>query len=201
MAKKIFLIWESRHTLILLGYKIGDDLANLYISYIGVIKKNIMHNNVPFKNRVQRYVSESLETLFDTTAFALAVRRVIGKRITGVSEFTGKGTGLVQGDRVTILEVKASDIRGIYLMSGIEAVGNSGFKTVEFSVSPPATNAPTTLGTNGLGKSFTGGTAGAQFDAAYDSGTDTIKVYLENVSSANPPDVYGYSYKVTVFYK
>lgn len=201
MAKKIFLIWESRHTLILLGYKIGDDLANLYISYIGVIKKKIMHNNVPFKNRVQRYVSESLETLFDTTAFALAVRRVIAKRITGVSEFTGKSTGLVEGDEFTIWEGKASDIRGFYMIAGVSADDGSGTKIVEMSISPPSTNNPSSIDVRDLGKSFTGGTSGAQFDATYDPATDKITAFLSNVATPNPTKVYDLSYKVTVFYK
>ena len=160
-----------------------------------------MKNYTPYKHSVKRYISQSLDKLFGTTAYAIATRNVLRKKITGVSEFTGKGSGLIEGDTVTIFEVKASDIRGIYLLSGIEAVGNLGFKTVEFSVSPPAANAPATLGTNGLGKSFSGGTPGAVYKASYDQPTDTIRVYLENEANSNASDVYNYSYKVTVFYK
>ena len=160
-----------------------------------------MKNYTPYKHSVKRYISQSLDKLFSTTAYAIATRNVLKKKITGVSEFTGKGSGLIEGDTVTIFEVKASDIRGLYLLSGIEAVGNTGFKTVEFSVSPPAANAPATLGTNGLGKSFTGGTPGAVYKASYDQPTDTIRVYLENEANSNASDVYDYSYKVTVFYK
>ena len=160
-----------------------------------------MKNYTPYKHSVKRYISQSLDKLFGTTAFATATRKVLRKKITGVSEFTGKGSGLIEGDTVTIFEVKASDIRGIYLLSGIEAVGNLGFKTQEFSVSPPAASAPTTLGTNGLGKSNSGGTPGAVYKASYDQPTDTIRVYLENEASSNATQVYDYSYKVTVFYK
>ena len=50
------------------------------------------------------------------------------------------------------------------------------FKTVEFSVSPPSANAPATLGTNGLGKSVSGGTPNAEYKASYDQPTDTIRI-------------------------
>lgn len=160
-----------------------------------------MKNYTPYKKSVKRYITQSIDKLFGTTEFAKSTRNVLRKKTTGVSEFSGKGGGLIKGDTVTIFEVKASDIRGIYLLSGIEAVGGTGFKTVDFAVSPPSTGAPTTLGTNSLGKSFTGGTSNAKYKASYDEPTDTITVYLENETSGNANDVYDYTYKVTVFYK
>ena len=160
-----------------------------------------MKSYTPYKKSVKRYITQSIDKLFGTTEFDKSTRNVLRKKTTGVSEFTGKGSGLIEGDTVTIFEVRASDIRGIYLLSGIEAVGNLGFKTVEFSVSPPAANAPATLGTNGLGKSAAGATPNAVYKASYDEPTDTIRIYLENQASSNATQVYDYSYKMTVFYK
>ena len=160
-----------------------------------------MKSYTPYKKSVKRYITQSIDKLFGTTEFAKATRNVLRKKTTGVSEFSGKGSGLIKGDTVTILEVKASDIRGIYLVSAIEAVGGTGFKTVEFGVSPPSTNNPVTPHGNGLLKSYTGGTSAAQYKVSYDEPTDTIRLYLENEIVANVNDVYDYTYKITVFYK
>lgn len=162
-----------------------------------------MKSYTPYQKSVRRYVSQSLDKLFGTTEFAKSTRKVMGKKTTGVSEFTGKSTGLVEGDSFTFWQGKASSIRGVYVLCAINAADNTGHKTVEVSVSPPSDGQPWPGGqpVNDLGKSFSGGTASAKLDASYDEPTDTIRVYIENIVTTNPKKVYDYSYKVTVFYK
>lgn len=156
---------------------------------------------VPFRKRVQRYINESLETLFGTTEFSVAVRRLLAKSTTGVSEFTGKAGGFARGDEYTIWEGKASSVRGIYVMSAVNATTDFGFKTVQFSVSPPATTSPTAPGDNALGMSYTGGSGDAQFESSYNVDTDMLRVYFVNITTPNPAQVFDLSFKVTIFHK
>jgi hypothetical protein len=152
--------------------------------------------SIPHKHRVQKWLTESLDSLFATMQFKKAVRNVLKSRQTKVSQYTGFLTGLERGDEIVIATENIQYASGIYVLGTYTSSTKEDVKILEYSV------AITDLGTasdNTLAKAGIGGTPDAQFN--YSVTGDTIKVKSVNLTSSNPAKIYDLSYKVMVFYK
>ena len=153
--------------------------------------------SIPHKHRVQKWLTESLDSLFATMQFKKAVRNVLKSRQTKVSQYTGFLTGLERGDEIVIATENIQYASGIYVLGTYTSSTKEDVKILEYSV------AITDLGTasdNTLAKAaIGGGTSDAQFN--YTITGDTIKIKSVNLPSATLAKIYDLSYKVMVFYR
>ncbi len=151
---------------------------------------------VPHKHRVQKWLTESLDSLFATLQFKKAVRNVLKSRQTKVSQYTGFLTNLERGDEIVIASENIQYATGIYVLGTFTDNTKEHLKMVEYSVVVTDTGL---VGDNALAKSYVGGAGDGQFDYAING--DKIEVKAINITSTNPARIFNLSYKVTVFYK
>ncbi len=151
---------------------------------------------VPHKHRVQKWLTESLDSLFATLQFKKAVRNVLKSRQTKVSQYTGFLTNLERGDEIVIASENIQYATGIYVLGTFTDNTKEHLKMVEYSVVVTDTGL---VGDNALAKSYVGGAGDGQFDYAING--DKIEVKAINTTSTNPARIFNLSYKVTVFYK
>jgi hypothetical protein len=137
--------------------------------------------SVPHKHRVQKWLTESLDSLFATLQFKKAVRNVLKSRQTKVSQYTGFLSNLERGDEIVIASENIQYATGIYVLGTFTDDTKEHLKMVEYSVVVTDTGL---AGDNALGKSYVGGTADAQFD--YTINGDKIEVKAINTTSTNP---------------
>jgi hypothetical protein len=152
--------------------------------------------SVPHKHRVQKWLTESLDSLFATLQFKKAVRNVLKSRQTKVSQYTGFLSNLERGDEIVIASENIQYATGIYVLGTFTDDTKEHLKMVEYSVVVTDTGL---VGDNALAKSYVGGAGDGQFD--YVINGDKIEVKAINITSTNPARIFNLSYKVTVFYK
>ncbi len=152
--------------------------------------------SVPHKHRVQRWLTESLDSLFGTLQFRRAVRNTLKSRQTKVSQYTGFLTNLERGDEVVIASENFQYATGIHVLATFTDDTKEHLKMVEYSVVVTDSGL---VGDNALAKSYVGGAGDGQFDYAING--DKIEVKAINITTTNPARTFNLSYKITVYYK